>query len=468
MYVALLAMASCLPCHEAVVRAFAATGMGQSITKPTAEARQRQEGRHGSTTWMAAWNGSTLIHRAGDESRTVDWAVGSGRAGKSYLVRVGDALFQSPLAWYARRGTWDLSPGYSAGTTIDFLRPITADCLFCHAGTAAPVPGTVNRYAAVEPIPEPAIGCARCHGQGDAHAKAPQPGNIVNPAKLSPTRRDSVCEQCHLSGAARIPLPGKSFSDFRPGMALEEVFSVYLPSAGNGLKVVSHAEQLALSRCAVESAGRLWCGSCHDAHREPADTKRWYASRCTACHSETKAHGDDCAKCHMPRTQTYDGGHTAFTDHRIRKPGDAPAQAGRTAGLRVWREPAAAFRARGLGLAYAGVGELETARDLLRGVREDGEVQAALGMIYLSAGQADRAVRALESAAKSEPGSATRRLNFAAALLGAGQRERAKEEALQAVTLEPLLQDGYVLLAEIEPRRAAYWRERFAAQMRRR
>ena len=118
-------------------------------------------------------------------------------------------------------------------------------------------------------------------------------------------------------------------------------------------------------------------------------------------------------------------------------------------------------------MAYAGVGEMRKAGELLRRVPEDGEVQTALGLIYLSAGRTEMAVRVLTSAAKSEPGNATRRLNLAAALLASGRRERAKEEALQAVALEPLLQDAYVLLAEIEPRRAEYWRERFVRLLRR-
>ena len=448
------------------MRSFAATGMGQSITKPKAEVRVRQEGRHQSSIWGVAWNGTALIHRVDGESRAVDWAVGSGREGKSYLLRVGDALFQSPLAWYARRGTWDLSPGYAAGKTVDFLRPVTADCLFCHAGEAAPVRGTVNRYAAKDPVPAPAITCARCHGESVSHLQNPRRGNIVNPAALANRQRDSVCEQCHLSGAARIPLPGKSFDGFRAGMALEEVFSVYLPATEKGFKVVSHAEQLALSKCAIASAGKLWCGSCHDAHREPVDSQQWFSGRCAACHAQTRPHGDDCAKCHMPRTEAHDGGHTAFTDHRIRSPGNRQIPVDAVTELRAWREPAEEWRRRGLGLAYAGVGEMKKAGDVLRDIPEDGEVQTALGLIHLSAGRVEMAVRVLASAAKAEPGNATRRLNLAAALLASGWRERAKVEALQAVALEPLLQDAYVLLAEIEPRRAAYWRERFASLLR--
>ena len=250
MWMALLAMASCTPCHEEIVRSFGQTGMGRSVTLPVSEMRPKQTGRHRGQQWAVEWRRDGLTHRVGDETRRMEWAVGSGHEGKSYLWRASDAFFQAPLAWYAKRGSWDLSPGYAAGAGVDFLRPVTADCLFCHAGASRPVAGTLNRYAAADPLPQPGIHCERCHGDGEAHVKDTRRGNIVNPARLAPPARDSVCEQCHLSGAARVPLPGKSFVDFRPGMVLEEVFSVYLPVVAKEFKVVSHAEQLAQSQCA--------------------------------------------------------------------------------------------------------------------------------------------------------------------------------------------------------------------------
>ena len=456
MWIALLAAVSCSPCHDAIVRSFAATGMGRSITAPTAEARPAQSGRHNAQPWSVEWKDGRLTHRVAAESRAVEWAVGSGYEGKSYLHRIGDALFQSPLAWYTRRAAWDLSPGYAAEPAVDFLRPVTNDCLFCHAGASSPLPGTLNRYAS----PPTAIACHRCHGDGAAHARSPRRANIVNPARLDPVRRDSVCEQCHLSGAARILLPGKAFADFRPGLALEEVFSVYVPAAPKEFKVVSHAEQLARSRCATQSAGKLWCGTCHDPH-----TQQWRREKCQECHAQTRPHGDDCAGCHMPKQPAHDGGHTAFTDHRIRKPGPPPPAA-QTTTLRAWREPAPAFRDRNLGLAYAGTGDYDKAYALLRQSAADPEAQTALGLMLLKAGHVQPALAQLEQAARAQPRHSVRRLNLAAALLAAGRRDRAAAEARAAIEIEPLLRDAYVLLAEIEPRRAAHWRAEFEKRTR--
>jgi hypothetical protein len=382
----------------------------------------------------------------------MSWVVGSGNQGKSYLHSIKDALFQSPLSWYTARGVFDLSPGFENDKHPDFFRPVTPECLFCHTGNVRPRPGTLNRY--LDPPFEPAaIGCDRCHGEPSAHLKAPGKRNIVNPARLEPARRDAVCEQCHLSGAARIPNPGKAFTDFRPGMRMEDVFSVYVQQSPN-FKVVSHSEQMAKSRCYLE--GKMWCGTCHDPHEQPANRVSWYRDKCLGCHqvaSHRAKVGDDCSGCHMPQTRAYDGGHTAFHDHWIRVKETESVADSR---LRAWREPEERLRSRNLGLAYIGAGELEKGFPMLTST--DGAVDTARGFVLLRMGRAEEAVRAFQRAVDEQPDDSSRRLNLAAALFAAGQPAQAKANAEKAIALEPLLEDAYVLLAEIEPRRAAYWK----------
>src|SRR5260370_32593522 len=91
------------------------------------------------------------------------YAVGSGTRGKSYLVRRGDFLFQSPISWFSEKKIWDLSPGFAPD--LHFNRPVGARCLVCHSNFADAVDGPLNRYR--EPIFHGyAIGCERCHGPG--------------------------------------------------------------------------------------------------------------------------------------------------------------------------------------------------------------------------------------------------------------------------------------------------------------
>lgn len=412
----------------------------------------------------------------------MNYAVGSGRNGKEYLHRVGDALFQSPLAWYAGRSIWDMAPGFFIDAAVDFYRPVTGECLQCHAGEARHVAGTRNRYE--EPaVTEMGIGCGACHGDLAAHLKEPGKGNVVNPAKLAAARRDSVCESCHFTGQARVANPGKTFADFRPGMQMEEVFSVYVSrksSADTILRTYTQAEQMAASRCATESAGKLWCGSCHNGHAEPSEKERagYYRERCLNCHKgeEVQAHrkrrGEDCAGCHMPRRRPWEGTHTAMTDHWIRTKESESKFMDRGERLRAWREPAADLAGRNLALAYLesaektrsairlreGLALLETTA---KAGRIDGEVALAAGRQMLNQKRFGDAVVWLKGAVEDEPKNSMRRVYYAAALANTGQMEAARAQAEEAIRIEPMLEEAYSLLAQMEPKRAEYWRDQY-------
>jgi hypothetical protein len=480
--------ARCIACHAGIVDTYAKTGMGRSMSRPRAESQVQRSWFHDMSGRRMGidWRDGKMLHFVEDRSNRavheMAWAIGSGNEGKSYITLIGDSLFQSPISWYSARLFWDMSPGYHIDARPDFNRPVTNECLTCHAGQSAPIAGTQNRYA--EPaIVEAAIGCARCHGDPSAHLSKAQRGNIVNPAKLARERRDSVCESCHLSGEARILNPGKQFSDFKPGMQLEEIFSVYVPrkkSADTVLKVISHSEQMASSMCAEKSDGKLWCASCHDPHKQPAEREKaaFYRDRCIACHARetiaghlSKA-GDDCVKCHMPRTRAYDGGHTAFTDHWIRTRKSEERFLDRGEFLRAWREPPASFQKRNLALAY--VGNAAKSRSLARyreGIRllnesvqeghRDPSFAAVVGLQFLRDKHPERAAAWFQLAVRQEPANSLARLNFAAALAGLGKTDQAKREAEEAIRLEPLLEDAYALLAEIEPKRAGYWKDQY-------
>src|SRR5579864_7923705 len=83
----------------------------------------------------------------------IQFAIGSGTHGHSYLTNRGGFLFQTPISWFAPRktglekvagsklgnGMWDLSPGF----TKAMLRPIPSKCFFCHANHSNPVEGTL-------------------------------------------------------------------------------------------------------------------------------------------------------------------------------------------------------------------------------------------------------------------------------------------------------------------------------------
>jgi hypothetical protein len=304
----------------------------------------------------------------------------------------------------------------------------------------------------------------------------------VNPAKLPPRARDSVCEQCHLIGEERVANPEKQLSDFQAGENLEDVFAVYVaaPSKNSGhaegLRVVSQVQQLALSKCARQSTGKLWCGTCHDPHQQPATPASYFRARCLECHGEAlvKRHSkpsDDCVGCHMPRRPVTDGAHTTFTDHRIAihtarelraspaspapRPGDHAPES-----LIAWHEPAGTLGQRNLGLAEVRVGDRLESFDLVNqgfkvlmdccdNFSNDPAVLTGLGKALLVANHGAEAAALFEQASQIEPDVAVRYLNAGLAWKVAHEDQKAIENLEKASQLDPLLEQPYLELASI-------------------
>src|SRR5205807_1805658 len=102
----------------------------------------------------------------------VQFAMGSGRRARTYLVNHDGYLFESPITWFTQGRRWDLSPGYETRNQ-HFSRAITPGCLFCHSNQAEHIANTANRYR--QPVFKSfAIGCERCHGPGELHVKLRQ------------------------------------------------------------------------------------------------------------------------------------------------------------------------------------------------------------------------------------------------------------------------------------------------------
>jgi tetratricopeptide (TPR) repeat protein len=293
------------------------------------------------------------------------------------------------------------------------------------------------------------------------------PGSILNPAKLEGAARDSICEQCHLAGEVRIPNSGKRIADFQPGQRLEDSYTVYVAAQppGKTLKVVSHAEQLALSACARNSGGKLWCGSCHDPHERPAYPAAYFRERCLNCHGATleKSHaapGRDCVACHMQRLDARDGGHTVFTDHRIARRPEPRNEVAEPEDLVAWREPEPRLRERNLALALVALGLQDgTAPEVIRGYRmlnqvekdypDDPDVLTTLGSVLLLGKQPAEALRRFEKVLILRPAYAPYEVSAASALIAAGRKAEAVRHLERALQLDPLLQQAVELLGSV-------------------
>lgn len=397
-----------------------------------------------------------MEHEGQNSDYRIDYVIGSGAHASCFLARVGDHLFESPLCYYPGRG-YAMAPGFEDNPAPGYTRPITMECLLCHSDKPLDIPGSLNRYRSPAFDGE-AISCDRCHGDSARHLKRPVPGSIVNPAKLPIAERDSVCERCHLAGAIRILNPGKSLADYHPGQTLETAFTTYVASAGPGsqapLKVISQSEELAQSQCAIGSKGRLWCGTCHDPHNQRQDAAA-YRAICLNCHREEPAAGhppktSDCVSCHMPRREAQDGGHAAFTDHRIaRRPGkespEAPIE-----NLRAWREPPLDLRERNRALAlnYAGArysspSLVDESYPLLLAAQKkapnDPDVLAAIARALLTRGQPADAAKTYDRALSIHRDDFSLEDGAGRAYLAEGDQATAALHFERALQLDPLL-----------------------------
>jgi hypothetical protein len=304
-------------------------------------------------------------------TRALEWFIGSGVVGRSYGSLVDGFLFQAPVSYFSAASEWNLSPGYQGKPNIDVARPIEPGCLNCHASRVQHVASTQNRYREA-PFLEGGIGCERCHGPGSDHVAAMRMGKrsgatlIVNPVRLEAKRRDSVCQQCHLTGAARVEKVGKSLLAFRAGERLSDYLAVFVWERGPSERAATdHGEQLSRSACGKASGSRLWCGSCHDPHSEPTASEKvaFYRKGCLQCHqqqdctekaAQREARGDDCAACHLPKGRSREGEHVVYTDHTIwKRPPGGTAGAGNAPRALASYWTGQPPDARDLALAYA-------------------------------------------------------------------------------------------------------------------
>jgi hypothetical protein len=438
--------------------------------------------------------------------RQLDYYVGSGTHARTYLSMVDGFLYESPVSYYSDPAAWKSSPGY-AGLDYPYMtRPIQLGCLQCHSSMVQRIPGTQNGYQS-PPFREGGVACERCHGPGSDHiAKG---SAMVNPAKLAPAARDSVCGQCHLAGEIRVPKAGKDEASFQAGEALADSLAVFVRvGTPSPLRVTSHVENLAESACKRASGRKLWCGSCHDPHTVPEANEKaaYYRSKCLNCHQTSdcrgartarQANGDSCIACHMPRNPPSDVDHVVFTDHSIRRAirqRPTPSGSSPPADADLVSFEGGEASARDLGLAYAMLGlredntaYIERAFHLLQEAAAQGAADAqalaylaqfyrdrkddahalplyeqaarmdpdqsvaiaALGAYEMQFGNVDQAIKLWNQALAINPALLLARTNLAAALLRTGQAEQARATLRKALEFNPSFQPARDLLNQI-------------------
>ncbi len=460
----------CKTCHPGETARYQTSAMANSVAKPAPLPDGRVDHAASESVMAAEYRGDRMTHSLSERGLTaaypVKYQIGGRLIGRTYMVQIGSFLFESPLSWFNAYG-WDISPGYAHQTLIDFDRPIEEQCLFCHTGSTRFADKDGRRLTGTDLKP---ITCERCHGSAEQHVRRPSSKNIINPAKLSGPTRNSICEQCHLEGATRVLNNGKNWSDFQVGSLTESTFVTYLLTGGSAanVKAVTHFEQLAQSKCALGSNGKLWCGTCHDPHGTVQDRPHQIRVICVSCHPtlSAAAHSaapSECTSCHMPRSATTDIAHAAITDHRIlRVSSDAPAKPQPlTETVKAWREPRPEVRTRDLGVAKVVIGfskhlpaigdeGLRVLDQIPQQLRDrDATVLSDFEGALLQRGDLSAALQFGRGVVSLQPESAKAVMNYAMVLSRSGDSAEAERQFKRAIELDPSLKQAYMELARL-------------------
>jgi hypothetical protein len=430
---------------------------------------------------LTAAKGSLSVSRAQpafQHTVALDWFLGSGRVGRSCLFANGGSLFQFPFSSYAATGGWQASPGFQNQHRFDFNRAVQPACLQCHS--------SILPHSPVEASQLNGISCERCHGPGERHVRQPQRSTIVNPTRLPPAHRDSVCSQCHLTGAARVATLRGEREAYLPGQNLADFLAVFVSdtTGAKELSVTGHTERLAASRCKQASGDKLWCVTCHDPHSEPVPAARatYYRAKCESCHAtKSPACKSDCVSCHMPKAPTQGIDHSASTDHAIlrratAKSASKPLRIRPFLGAPGLREEALAWAilaAKDPTLTSAAIEKLraipepdsavhlQLAQLLPPGVEQGAHYEAALplpaaavnmGILRAQSGRLQDAAVLWRDALDKEPYNSAARLNLAQSFLRTNQPARALAELNTLLSYDPDRLDIRRLIAQLKAR----------------
>ena len=396
-------MQECKTCHHEIHQTFVHTGMGQSFDRASPEKSKGKfpimhlpwKERRGTPIYdpktgfhyQAFWRNDSLFIRQYESDAQqrnlvtfmreeyIPYIIGSGQHTNSHFWTDGSYVYQAPLTFYTQKGIWDLPPGYEQ-QNIGFNRKIDMECMSCHNAMPKVAKNAKNFF---EKIPL-GIDCERCHGPGELHVNLKKQGilvdtskyadrSIVNPKRLPYRLQVDICQRCHLQGN-NVLKEGKHFDDFRPGMALKDVFEIYMPKYENEdyFVMAGHADRFQKSACFIGSNKgdaeaynpnlNFTCINCHNPHVSvKATNNERFNNTCIGCHqAESKRsalhdcklpkakriHKAGCVGCHMPGSSAEDIPHVMVHDHKIQRPkatGDIESNKGKLLGLYAVNNP---------------------------------------------------------------------------------------------------------------------------------
>ncbi len=299
------AVRECAKCHPAEAKQQPSTSMAHALELPSECTILRA---HPLLTF-AAGAYSYRIERQGDRSMytvsdgkqsmtaEIQWAVGLGSAGQTYVYSKDGQFYQSRVSFYKAVNGLDLTLGapneqpkdllHAAGQPMD--RSEQEACFGCHSTNA------VEHHQVHLDRMIPGVQCEHCHGDTQDHLAKLAPMKSLR--NMGGEDAANFCGQCHRTWEQIATSGVHGVVDVR--------FQPY---------------RLTNSKCFDAEDHRIACTACHNPHEE-VDTKLAdYDGKCMACHAtgkKCKIAASNCASCHMRKIE-IPGSHNLFTDHQIR------------------------------------------------------------------------------------------------------------------------------------------------------
>ncbi len=257
---------------------------------------------------------ATLPHKFGDEPFPLQYALGSGHNGMTFLTLMpkeggGTAGLEHRVSLFGD-GRLDISPGHEKKLPregIEFFGNTILDapldkCVYCHTTSAKIINQEIVDLVAN-------VNCEKCHGPGSEHVRLARASETPPPYSVGRDDWDTeseiqLCGDCH-----RLP---KDISE-KELREYPDLLARFQPIG------------LLRSKCYLESAGQLKCTTCHSPHQSVHLTSNAaQVQNCVNCHlQDSPAHvacpvspAQGCIECHMPKLEQVNG--LTFHDHWIR------------------------------------------------------------------------------------------------------------------------------------------------------